>query len=560
MNNLKRIFSYMKKNTIITLIILTIISTLIGVITPYIIGKAIDNINKNIINLLIVLLIFYIIKLIISIITNNIVITKSQNILYELRKEVFNKLEQLPIPYFDKNEKGNIMSILTNDIDKINDCLSEVIITIIASIITFIGVTIMMFYMNFILSSIVIITVPLFFIIISKMSKKINDYFMESQNTLGELTSETEEIVSNLKTIKTINKEKYFIRKFDKINGKYKKISINSNMYSYLLLPINIILNNLSNILIIGVGSILVVKGKIEIGSIIAFLSYASMFREPITEVASLSSTIGEAIAGSNRIFEIIDYKIEKNKNNKKLDFKKNIVFKNVKFKYDKKDILKNIDFEIKAKEKIAIIGQTGSGKTTIASLLLNFYKINSGKILIDNIDINDIDIKSLRENIGIVLQENYLFNGTIMENIKYGNKISDERVIEICKKIGANRFIEKLENGYNTVIDCDASNISNGEKQLISIIRCIVKNPKIVILDEATSDVDLKTEKYIYQGLQELLKNKTSIIIAHRLSTIKNADKIIVIEKGKIIEIGNHNKLIKNKNKYYELYNKQFE
>lgn len=560
MNNLKRIFSYMKKNTIITLIILTIISTLIGVITPYIIGKAIDNINKNIINLLIVLLIFYIMKLIISIITNNIVIIKSQNILYELRKEVFNKLEQLPLTYFDKNDKGNIMSILTNDIDKINDCLSEVIITIIASIITFIGVTIMMFYMNFILSSIVIITVPLFFIIISKMSKKINDYFMESQNTLGELTSETEEIVSNLKTIKTINKEKYFIRKFDKINEKYKKISINSNMYSYLLLPINIILNNLSNILIIGVGSILVVKGKIEIGSIIAFLSYASMFREPITEVASLSSTIGEAIAGSNRIFEIIDYKIEKNKNNKKLDFKKNIVFKNVKFKYDKKDILKNIDFEIKAKEKIAIIGQTGSGKTTIASLLLNFYKINSGKILIDDIDINDIDIKSLRENIGIVLQENYLFNGTIMENIKYGNKISDERVIEICKKIGANRFIEKLENGYNTVIDCDASNISNGEKQLISIIRCIVKNPKIVILDEATSNVDLKTEKYIYQGLQELLKNKTSIIIAHRLSTIKNADKIIVIEKGKIIEIGNHNKLIKNKNKYYELYNKQFE
>ncbi|MBP3461537.1 MAG: ABC transporter ATP-binding protein [Bacilli bacterium] len=560
MNNLKRIFSYMKKNTIITLIILTIISTLIGVITPYIIGKAIDNINKNIINLLIVLLIFYIMKLIISIITNNIVIIKSQNILYELRKEVFNKLEQLPLTYFDKNDKGNIMSILTNDIDKINDCLSEVIITIIASIITFIGVTIMMFYMNFILSSIVIITVPLFFIIISKMSKKINDYFMESQNTLGELTSETEEIVSNLKTIKTINKEKYFIRKFDKINEKYKKISINSNMYSYLLLPINIILNNLSNILIIGVGSILVVKGKIEIGSIIAFLSYASMFREPITEVASLSSTIGEAIAGSNRIFEIIDYKIEKNKNNKKLDFKKNIVFKNVKFKYDKKYILKNIDFEIKAKEKIAIIGQTGSGKTTIASLLLKFYKINSGKILIDNIDINDIDIKSLRENIGIVLQENYLFNGTIMENIKYGNKISDEKVIEICKKIGANRFIEKLENGYNTVIDYDASNISNGEKQLISIIRCIVKNPKIVILDEATSDVDLKTEKYIYQGLQELLKNKTSIIIAHRLSTIKNADKIIVIEKGKIIEIGNHNKLIKNKNKYYELYNKQFE
>lgn len=558
MKNLKRIFSYMEKKYILILVILTLISTIIGVFTPYILGKIIDNIKNDITNLLIILFIFYIIKLLISLITNKIVIDKTQNILYKLRKEVITKLQFLSLEYFDKNDRGNIISILTNDIDKINDCLSEVIITIISSVITFIGVTIIMFYMNVTLSLIVVITVPIFFIIISKMSKKMNEYFINSQNKLGELTSNVEEVVSNIKVIKSISKEKYFINKFKKINNQYKDISIKANMYSYLILPINIILNNFSNILIISVGSLLIIKGKIEIGSIIAFLSYASMFRDPITQIASLSSTIGESIAGATRIFDVIDKKEETKIRKTKIDFKNSIIFKNVSFKYDKKYILKDINFKVNKNEVIAIIGETGSGKTTITNLLLNFYKINKGQILIDNIDINEIDLNSLRDNIGIVLQENYLFKGTILENIKYENKITDEEVIKICKKIKASRFIEKLEKGYNTIIDSDATNLSNGEKQLISIIRCIVKNPKIVILDEATSEVDVKTENYIYNGLRELLKNKTSIIIAHRLKTIKDADKIIVMEKGKIKEIGTHEELIKNKNKYYELYNKQ--
>ena len=347
MKNLKRIFSYMEKKYILILVILTLISTIIGVFTPYILGKIIDNIKNDITNLLIILFIFYIIKLLISLITNKIVIDKTQNILYKLRKEVITKLQFLPLEYFDKNDRGNIISILTNDIDKINDCLSEVIITIISSVITFIGVTIIMFYMNVTLSLIVVITVPIFFIIISKMSKKMNEYFINSQNKLGELTSNVEEVVSNIKVIKSISKEKYFINKFKKINNQYKDISIKANMYSYLILPINIILNNFSNILIISVGSLLIIKGKIEIGSIIAFLSYASMFRDPITQIASLSSTIGESIAGATRIFDVIDKKEETKIRKTKIDFKNSIIFKNVSFKYDRKYILKDINFKV---------------------------------------------------------------------------------------------------------------------------------------------------------------------------------------------------------------------
>ncbi|MBE6160129.1 MAG: ABC transporter ATP-binding protein [Lactobacillales bacterium] len=555
---MNKLFSYLNKKVIILISILTLFSTIISVIIPYIIGYIIDHINKKIIYLIIFLLVIYIINFILNIILNRIIINNVEDIIYKIRKDTFNHLEKLPVSYFDKNDKGNMMSILTNDIDKINECLQEVITTIISSVITLIGVTFIMFYMNITLSIIVVLSVPLFFIIVMKMSKKMNEYFNKLQETLGELTSDSEEIVSSIKTIKSLEKQQYFINKFDKTNKKYRDISIKSSIYSYLILPINLIINNLSNILIIGVGAILVLKNNTTIGEIVAFLSYASMFRSPINDISSLIGTIGEAMAGLKRIDNILEEKIENN-GKIKLDIKGNIEFKNIYFKYDKKDILKNISFKINKGEKLAIVGETGSGKTTIISLIEKFYDIYKGNILIDNININDIDKKKIRDNIGLVLQDTYLFKGTIMENIKYGRTIDDKKVIKICEDIGVSKFIEKLPNGYYTEIENDANNLSIGEKQLLSIVRCIIKNPKIIILDEATSGVDIKTEKDIYNGIQKLLKNKTSIVIAHRLSTIKNSDKILVLDNGKIKEIGNHNELINKKGTYFNMYMKQF-
>lgn len=555
---INKIIKYINKKAIITISILTIINTTISIFIPYIIGYIIDNITKNITSFIIILLFIYIINYVLTIIQNKIIINSVENTIYKIRRDTLNHLEKLPLSYFDKNDIGNIISTLTNDLDKISECLEEVITTIINSIITVIGVTIIMFYMNVTLSIIVILSVPLFFLIILKMSKKMNYYFDSLQNSLGNLTSSTEEIASNIKQIKSINKESYFIDKFNNINKIYRDYAIKSSVYSYLILPINLIINNLSNILIIGVGSILVVNKSITIGKIVSFLSYASMFRNPINDISSLVATVGEAIAGFKRINNILNQKIEDN-GLIVPSIKGNVEFKNVYFKYDQKNILNNINIKLKENENLAIVGETGSGKTTIINLIEKFYKINKGQILIDNVDINEIDKNELRKNIGLVLQDAYFFKDTIMNNIKCGIDITDEEVIHICEDINANKFIEKLPNGYYTIIDNNANNLSNGEKQLLSIVRCLIKNPKIVILDEATSEVDIKTEKDIYEGIKKILKNRTSIVIAHRLSTIKNFDKILVLKTGKIKEIGSHRELIDKKGLYYNMYIKQF-
>ncbi len=555
---INKIIKYINKKVIITISILTIINTTISIFIPYIIGYIIDNITKNITSFIIILLFIYIINYVLTIIQNKIIINSVENTIYKIRRDTLNHLEKLPLSYFDKNDIGNIISTLTNDLDKISECLEEVITTIINSIITVIGVTIIMFYMNVTLSIIVILSVPLFFLIILKMSKKMNYYFDSLQNSLGNLTSSTEEIASNIKQIKSINKESYFIDKFNNINKIYRDYAIKSSVYSYLILPINLIINNLSNILIIGVGSILVVNKSITIGKIVSFLSYASMFRNPINDISSLVATVGEAIAGFKRINNILNQKIEDN-GLIVPSIKGNVEFKNVYFKYDQKNILNNINIKLKENENLAIVGETGSGKTTIINLIEKFYKINKGQILIDNVDINEIDKNELRKNIGLVLQDAYFFKDTIMNNIKCGIDITDEEVIHICEDINANKFIEKLPNGYYTIIDNNANNLSNGEKQLLSIVRCLIKNPKIVILDEATSEVDIKTEKNIYEGIKKILKNRTSIVIAHRLSTIKNFDKILVLKTGKIKEIGSHRELIDKKGLYYNMYIKQF-
>lgn len=566
MEEIKRLLNYLKKDKIILIIILTLIGTILGVFIPYIISYIIDNLltlNNKIIIFLIMLLVFYLVKVLINLISSFMVINMVEDTLYKIRKDTFNHLEKLPLTYFDKNDKGNIMSILTNDIDKINEVLSEGIISIVSCVISLIGVTIIMFYMNFILAITVILTVPLFFFIISKMSFKINDYFTKQQEKIGDLTSSSEEIISSMKTIKSLDREQEFINKFDKKNKELKDISIKANTYAFLVMPINIMINNLGNILIIGIGAFLVLENKTTVGSILAFLSYASMFREPINTLGNLFASLSEAIAGAKRIFKVMDVKEEK-QTNEIIDIAKlnnKIVFSNVNFGYNNdKLILKDINLEIKKGFLTALVGETGSGKTSLINLLVKFYDIDSGNIYIDNQDINLIKREKLRDCIGMVLQDTFLFKGTVLENIMYTNpKATKKQAIEACKRVGADNFIHRLSNGYNTIIEEEGNNFSEGEKQLISIARCILKDPDIIILDEATSKVDTKTEKDVYYGMNELLKNRTAIVVAHRLSTIERANNIVVLKDGKIVEKGTHKELLNNKNYYYNLYESQF-
>ena len=535
--NLKKLFKLLDQKKIIITIILTIISTLIGIIIPYIIGYIVDNLNKNIYTLLIILLLFYLVQFIITIINNRIIISMTENTIYKLRKKVFNKIQSLPLSYFDNNDTGDIMSTITNDIDSVNECLSEVITTITGSIITFIGVTIIMFYMNVLLSIIIILTVPLFFVIVSKMSKKIEEYYTKKQNLLASITSNTEEIVSNIKTIKEINKEEYFIEKFNKENDNFKKISIKSNLYSYLLLPINLIINNLSNILVIGLGSLLVLRNQITIGNIVAFLSYASMFKEPINDISSMIGTIGEASASLGRIYNILDYKI----NNKKgliLDIKGNIEFKNVSFGYDDKLIIKNFNANIKAGSKIAIVGPTGAGKTTLVNLLMKFYLINEGDILIDGISIkeNPIECKKI---MAFVPDNPETYEH--MKAIDYINFICDMYDVDvITRKKNIKKYAElfDMQDKLNDTID----SYSHGMKQKIVLISALAHNPKILIMDEPFVGLDPKAVFDIKEVLNEMVKEKKIVFYSTHILDVaeKLCSRVAIIKNGKLVKSGN--------------------
>ena len=569
---LLRLWSYLKKHRfkMIIVTIMIIIMTLTSVLGPLLMSYILDDFIgsgkiEGFIWIILLLGFIYFINSLFDFLANFIMVKVSEDTLYNIRKDLFNHMENLSLNFFDTNKKGDLMSRFTNDITIISNALSEAAIQIISSTITLIGVTIIMFAFNPTLAITTIVPVPLLFVLALLIGKKAGNYFLDQQNNLGKLNSYAEETITGMKVVKSYVKEKEVLLDFDKYNDDLKKSVVKAQLYANLIMPANLIVTNIGNILLIAVGSFMIINGNTTIGGLLAFLTYASMFRQPINQLASLFASVNEGLAGAERVFEVIDTEIDIKEKTEAINLERingNVVLENVTFGYtDDKVVLKNINLEVKKGQTIAIVVKTGAGKTTIANLLPRFYDVNSGTIKIDGIDIKDVTLKSLRQKIDIVLQDTYLFKGTIKDNISYGkmNATIDE-VKKASQKACAHSFIRRLPNGYDSLVLEEGSNLSQGERQLISIARAILADPDILILDEATSNIDTKTELEINRGMKELLKGRTSFVIAHRLSTIRDADEIVVIDSGKIVERGNHHELLQKKGYYYKLYKGQFE
>lgn len=569
---IKRLWNYLRQDRlgIIIVIIMVVLSTIATVLGPILTLLAVDKfILSGQLNSLFILLlllgIVYFLSSLFNYLSGFIMVSISEKALFNIRRDLFNHLEKLSLSFFDKNKRGDLMSRFTNDITIISDTLSDSVIQVINSILILIGVTIAMFVINPVLAFTTILTVPLFTIFVLLISKKTRYYYKSRQQVLGNLNAYAEERISGIQVVKGYGKEQESIDNFKVHNVNLKNMSIKAQLYSSLVMPINMAITNLGNILIIAVGAGMTLKGYATVGSILAFLSYSKMFRRPINQLATIYSSIQSSLAGAERIFDIIDYPIEVKdvKRPLKMDeIKGEVEFINVNFGYTKeKLILKNINLKVNPGQNIALVGPTGAGKTTIINLLSRFYDLDSGVITIDGKDISKLRKTDLRKKIGIVLQDTHLFKGTVLDNVKYSKMDATlEEVIEACKKAQVHSFIRRLPEGYYSHVEEEGSNFSQGQRQLIAIARAILADHEILILDEATSNVDTRTEVAIQRGMKKLMKGKTSFIIAHRLSTIKNADQIIVIVDGEIIEKGKHKTLINKKGFYYNLYNSQYD
>lgn len=482
----------------------------------------------------------------------------------DMRKDLFDKLIVLPIKYYDTHHSGELMSRITNDLDNVSTCLNSSIDQIVCAILNVIVTLIVMISISPRLTLISVITIPILMIASVIIMKLTTKHFEKQQKSLGDLNGYIEEYISGQKVIKAFNKENDVINDFDKYNLNLRKDGFKAQAYGSVIMPVMMSLNNISIAIICIVSGIMAIKGKISIGKITSFNKFSRQLSDPINEISQQMSIIQSALAGAERVFEIMDEKeeFEGIASDKKLsNVKGKITFKNVNFGYDDKLILKDFNLDVKPGETIAIVGPTGAGKTTIINLLTRFYDVNSGKILIDGKDIKDVSVHSLRDNLGIVLQDTVLFSMSVKDNLKFGKlNASDEEIVKACKYANADSFITKLPLKYDTILNEDINNLSIGQKQLLNIARVILNDPKILILDEATSNVDTRTELKINEAMVRLMEGRTSFVIAHRLSTIRNADRIVVINDGRIVEIGNHNDLIKKHGVYFKMYTGMFE
>lgn len=567
-----RIWLYMKKQKIGLILsgFIVILTTLIGLIGPYLIGVIVDDyiIPKDIngtIKMAVLLAVVYSVYSLFSWIQSYIMVNVSQKTIMTLRQDLFNHFQTLSLKFFDKRTQGELMSRVTNDIDQLNNALSQSVSQIISTILTVIGVMISMLYLNWVMAIITVLMIPVMFYLTKVLIKYSTSNFIKRQRDLGELNGIVVESISGLDVITLFGKEERVFNKFSQVNERLRNSSMKAEMISGFLGPLNNFINNLGIGLVIAAGAYLTLRGYATVGVIAAFVTYSRNFYRPISQLSNLINTFQAAVAGAERVFEVLDEVPElqdKDKAIKVKSFKGDVEFSHVDFGYsEEKLILKDVNIEASAGQTIAIVGPTGSGKTTIIQLLSRFYDVNSGEIKIDGRNIKDYEIRSLREKIGVVLQDTYLFSGTIMENIRYGKlDASDEDVIEAAKIASAHAFIKHLPESYNTRITSGGTNLSQGQKQLIAIARAILADSDILVLDEATSSIDTKTESEIQIGLNNLMKGRTSFVIAHRLKTIENADSIIVIRNGQVIEKGTHKELIHLKGFYYESYINQFE
>ncbi|MCC0640248.1 MULTISPECIES: ABC transporter ATP-binding protein [unclassified Clostridioides] len=572
----KRVFMYFKKDKKITRLIflLVIIDSIISTIIPYTLGKVVDIINIDIYSKsiflkgILILLLFYIIEFLVKLFKGIFTARLSQSIVRDMRSNLFLKFRNLPITFFDKSPTGDIMSRVTNDVDNISTGISTSLVQLITGILNILLTFIMMFILSPILTFCSIVLIPIVMFLSNFIAKRTRVFFKQQQVELGKLNSHIEEMISNINVVKAFNYEKKSVGDFKVINDRLLSISLKSQIYTSLLMPIMNVISNIGFAIICIIGGVLASKDVITIGVIASFLSYVRQFTRPLNELANLFNTLLSAVAGCERVFEVMDEQEEeqinsntksdiynnKNNNLKKSFINGDIEFKDVSFSYDsKKIILSDINLKIKAGTSNAIIGETGSGKTTIINLITNFYQVEKGKIFLDGNDIYSVDRNCLRNYFGVVPQESYIFNDTVMENIRYGNlTATDEQVISASKIANLHKFIIKMHGGYETVLSDRGEDLSEGQKQLISIARAVLKNAPILILDEATSNIDIATEAKIQDAINNVTYGKTSIIIAHRLSTISNCNNIIVLENGRIVESGNHKELMKLKGHYY--------
>jgi ATP-binding cassette subfamily B protein len=601
---LKRLLTYFypEKTRIIVVLSAAVIGTIFNIVGPKILGLATTKLFENLIGsfivqaknlaikkallenpslplhmapvpgvefgyigrIMIILLVLYIVSSVFIYIQQYLMARVSQRTVYKIRKEVDEKLSKLPLKYFDGRTHGEILSRAVNDVDNISSTLQQSVSQLITSVVTVVGVMVMMLSISWLLTIIVLLTLPLSIFIVTGIAKRSQDFFRRQQKSLGDLNGHVEEMYSGHKIVKAFGHEHKAIAKFTALNNSLYDAGWKAQYVSGIIMPLMRFVGNVGYVLVAVAGGVMATQGSISLGDVQAFIQYSAQFTQPITQIANIANVIQSAIASAERVFELLDEEEQVPEIASPVTIKNpkgSVEFEHVKFGYSKDKILmEDINFKVKPGQMIAIVGPTGAGKTTLVNLLMRFYEVNGGRILVDNVDITKLKRGDLRKMFGMVLQDTWLFHGTLRDNIAYGKVgATEEEIVKASTAAYADHFIRTLPDGYNMVLNEEATNISQGQKQLLTIARAFLADPEILILDEATSSVDTRTELLIQHAMSELMKGRTNFVIAHRLSTIRDADLILVMNHGSIIEKGTHKELLKQNGFYADLYNSQF-
>lgn len=580
---LNRLIGYLKPHAgkLIGVLAAAVASTIFSIVTPKLLGNATTLLAEGVTGLatgvpgahidfaaigriLLTLALLYIISAAFSYVQQYLMAGVAQQVVYDLRKQVYGKFNRLPIKFFDSRPHGEVLSRVVNDVDNISSTLQQSLTQFITSLVTLVGVVVMMLTISPLMTLIVFLTIPASLLAIRSIAARSQKLFVRQQEELGKLNGHVEEMFTGHRIIKAFGREQRSVSEFNVMNDKLYEAGWRAQFISGIIMPIMSFISNIGYVLVCIVGGLLVIRKAIAVGDILAFIQYTRQFTMPITQLANIANVIQSTVASAERVFELLDEKEE----SPDPEVPKSLVhsagavhFDDVSFGYTEgKPLIRDMNINVLPGQTIAIVGPTGAGKTTIINLLMRFYELTAGKITIDGVNINDMKRSDMRSLFGMVLQDTWLFNGTIRDNIAYGREgASDEEIVEAAKAAFADHFIRTLPDGYDTVLNEEASNISQGQKQLLTIARAILADPQILILDEATSSVDTRTEVHIQRAMNDLMKGRTSFVIAHRLSTIRRADRILVMNHGAIIEQGTHEELLEAKGFYADLYNSQF-